>query len=394
MHAPFDLRRRDLLLTALALAGGGCGGVDSGGTGTGTSPTYASGPIDGFGSVIVGGVHFDDSSAHIEDDAGHLLSRDALKLGMRTEIVASAVSVSAGISSAVAESIRVRSEMLGPIESIDTVGGLLRVLGQRVRIVASTVFDSALSGGLAALNVGDTVEVHATLDLAGARYVASRIERRTGVAAYTLRGVVGALSLAAQTITLGDALIDWSRAAPADPATALAPGRLVRLTLDLAPMAGVWRASAVTSGAMMLADREFAEVEGRITAFTSPVAFVLNGIPVDAAAVSPPAGLALGVRVEVRGSLRNGVLVASRIAIENDDDNNAGAFEIEGTIDTVEALPAQRFTVRSVSVNWSAATRFEGGTAADIKVGRRVAVTGPLSADRTRIDATSIHVEI
>jgi Domain of unknown function (DUF5666) len=394
MHAPFDLRRRELLLTALALAAGGCGGVDSGGTGTGMSPTYASGPIDGFGSVIVGGVHFDDSSAHIEDDAGHLLARDALKLGMRTEILASAVSVNAGISSAVAESIRVRSEILGPIESIDIPGGLLRVLGQRVRIVASTVFDSALSGGLAALAVGDTVEVHGTLDLAGARYVASRIERRTGVAGYTLRGVVATLSLAAQTITLGDALIDWSRAAPSDPATALAPGRLVRLSLELAPVAGVWRASAVTSGAMMLADREFAEVEGRITAFTSATAFVLNGIPVDATAASPPAGLALGVRVEVHGSLRSGVLVASRIQIENDDASDAGAFEVEGTIDTVEAPPAQRFTVRGVSVNWSAATRFVSSTAADIKVGRKVAVTGPLSADRTRIDATSIHVEL
>ncbi len=393
MHAPFDLRRRDLLLAALALAGSGCGGVDSGGTGTGTSPTFASGPIDGFGSVIVGGVHFDESSAHIEDDAGHLLAPGSLKLGMRTEIVASAVSVSAGISSAVAESIRVRSEILGPIEAIDPASGSLRVLGQRVRIVASTVFDGALSGGLAALAVGETIEVHATLDLSGARYVASRIERRTGVAAYTLRGVVGALSLAAQTITLGDALIDWSRAAPADPATALAPGRLVRLTLDTAAVAGVWRASAVASGAMMLADREFAEVEGRITAFTSPAAFVLNGIPVSATTVSPPAGLALGVRVEVHGSLRNGVLVASRIEIETDDDNNAGSFEIEGTIDTVEPRPAQRFTVRGVTVAWSAATRFDSSSAADIAVGRRVSVKGPLSADRTRIDALEIHVE-
>jgi len=393
MHAPFELRRRELLLAALALAGTGCGGVDSGGTGTGASVTFASGPIDGFGSVIVGGVHFDDRGALIEDDAGRQLPRESLQLGMRTEILASAVSVSGGISSAVAESIRVRHEILGPVESIDPAGGLLRVLGQRVRIVASTVFDGALAGGLAALAVGDTVEVHGTLDLAGARYVASRIERRTGVAAYTLRGVVGTLSLTAQTIAIGDALIDWSPAAPTDPASALAPGRLVRLTLDRVPISGVWGASAVSSGSMMLADREFAEVEGRITAFTSATSFELNGIPVDAVAASPPAGLALGVRIEVHGSLRNGILVARRIEIENDDDDDAGAFEIEGTIDAVEAPPAQRFTVRGVNVQWSAATRFESSTAADIQVGRKVSVKGPLSVDRTHIDAVEIHVE-
>ena len=66
----------------------------------------------------------------------------------------------------------------------------------------------------------------------------------------------------------------------------------------------------------MQEDREFAEVEGRITAFTSPMNFALDGLPVNASGASVPAGLALGVQVEVKGSLRGGVLVASRVELE------------------------------------------------------------------------------
>ena len=62
-----------------------CGGADSGGTGA-TPPTYTSGPITGFGSVIVGDVHYDDRSANITDADGAARTRDDLKLGMTTEI--------------------------------------------------------------------------------------------------------------------------------------------------------------------------------------------------------------------------------------------------------------------------------------------------------------------
>ena len=54
------------LWLALLLTGCG-GGVESGGTGA-TPASFASGPITGFGSVIVNGVRFDDSKAVVTDD--------------------------------------------------------------------------------------------------------------------------------------------------------------------------------------------------------------------------------------------------------------------------------------------------------------------------------------
>ena len=393
MNGDIEFRRRELLLATLAMLGG-CGGVDSGGTGTGASSTYAVGPINGFGSIIVNGVRYDDNSASIDDDDGRMRTKDELKLGMQTEVLASAITTSAGVSSATASSIRVRSEIVGALEAIDTVNARLSVLGQNVDVVATTVFDAALPGGLAALMPGDVLEVYATLDLAASRYVASRIERRSSASVYKLRGAVAMLALTARTITIGRAVIDWSGVPPADPATALAPGRLVRATLAATAVAGVWRATALSGAVPRPDDRDFAEVEGRVTSFTSASSFAVNGIAVDATTAIFPngsAGLALGAGVEVVGSLRGGVLFASRVQV----DGGAGStepFELNGNIESVDAA-AQRFVVRGVTVHWSASTVFDSSGPAVIAVGRSVEVKGRLSADGLLIEATSVHVE-
>jgi Domain of unknown function (DUF5666) len=392
---PVDgFRRRELVLAALALLGG-CGGVDSGGTGTGSAPpTLAFGPITGFGSIIIGGVRYDESSAGIEADDGTMLARSGLRLGMQAEVMASQITSSATAApSAIASSVRLRSEIVGPIEALDTARSELTVLGQRVAVVASTAFDDTPASGLAALSVGDVVEVYAGLDRAAGRYVASRIERRMAGLGYKLRGVVGSLSLTGRTLTIGGAVIDWSAVAPADPARELAPGSALRITLSNAPSANVWRATALTRHVAMLADRERVEIEGRISALTSTARFEVDGLAVDAGSAVFPNGtaaLALGARVEVEGSARGGVLVAQRIEIKSDGE--AGEVELHGSIESVDTA-ARQFVVRGVRVVWSAATRFDSSTAADIVVGRKVEVKGRLSADGTRVEASEIHVE-
>jgi hypothetical protein len=395
MNAPHEPRRRDVLLAALAMLGG-CGGVDSGGTGTGAASTYATGTILGFGSIIVNGVRFDDATAQIDDDDGIRLLRTDLALGMRAEIIASAVTTVGGVASATAASIRVQRAIVGPLEHIDTAAAQLTVLGQTVAVVSTTVVDPSISGGLASLAIGEIIEAFATLDLAAGRYVASRIARRAGVAAFTLRGAVASLSLTSRTLTIGQLIVDWSAVAPAQPATALAVGRLIRLTLATAPIAGVWQATALSSAQPMPDDREAAEVEGRITAFTSEFAFELAGLPVNASGASFPDGsaaLALGVAVEVYGSVRNGILLATRVEIEEaHGGGDPAAFELHGRIESIDAA-ASRFVVRGVTVAWSALTQFESSAAADIQIGREVEVKGRLSADGSLIEATSVHVE-
>ena len=92
------------VLSSLALASlvAGCGGggsdvgsaAASGSTTTTTTAAAAAagtaaftqGTITGFGSVIVNGVRFDDSSATVTDDDGTARSTSSLRLGMRVEI--------------------------------------------------------------------------------------------------------------------------------------------------------------------------------------------------------------------------------------------------------------------------------------------------------------------
>ena len=63
------------------------------------------------------------------------------------------------------------------------------------------------------------------------------------------------------------------------------------------------------------------ELEGRVTAYTSPTSFSVDGIPVDASAA--PRALSVGMRVEVHGTMANGVLVASRVEIEDDESDDS-----------------------------------------------------------------------
>lgn len=382
--------RREWLLAALGLLAG-CGGVDSGGTGTGSESTLAVGPITGFGSIIVNGVRYDDALAAISDDDGVVRATTELRLGMHAEVIASAVSVVDGVATASASSIRVRSMIEGPVESIDLATGQLVAMGQNVLVVASTVFEL---GGSVPLAVGDLIEVHATLDVARWRYVATRIERRAALARFKLRGAVDELDLVGRTLRMGALRIDWSGVAPADPASTLAPGRLLQITLAPMPATGTRTALSMQADLLPLADRERVELEGRVTAFTSITDFAVGGVPVDARGArfeGGAAGLVQGAKVEVKGSLRGGVLLASEVEVKGDTGGDQ-SFELHGSIESVD-VPAMQFVVRGVTVAWNANTRFDSSSAADLVVGRLVEVRGRLTPDGQGVDATLIHVE-
>ena len=62
------------------------------------------------------------------------------------------------------------------------------------------------------------------------------------------------------------------------------------------------------------------ELEGRVTAYSSPSSFSVDGILVDASAA--PRTLTVGMRVEVYGTMSNGVLVASRVQVEDGGDDS------------------------------------------------------------------------
>lgn len=381
------------LIAIWALAGCG-GGVDSGGTGA-TPSSVAVGPVSGFGSIIVGGIHHDESTAQIVDDDDQPLPPDAVRLGTMTSVEGSDVVSRNGRLESTAQRVRVIEQVIGPVDSVDAAGATLVVLGQRVAVTPTTVLDAQLAGGLAALRGGEVLAVHGQLDVANHRIVATRIEPRPLATAFVLRAAVDVYDRALRRLVLGGVEVDLAALGEADLPAALPAGTLARVKLQLQRAGTVWKATALRAAGLMLGDRAQVEIEGRITRFVSPQDFSVDGVAVDAGAAAFPdgtAGLAVGARVEVKGRSVAGTLVAREVEIESDDESDGRFFELEGRIGAIDTV-AQTFVVRGVTVGYAGTPRFEGGTAADLALGRQVAVKGTLSADRTRVQATSIHIE-
>jgi Domain of unknown function (DUF5666) len=369
----------------------GCGG----GVGTGGTGTYASGPITGFGSVIVNGVRFDDTNASVLDDDGGGRDRAELKLGMTVDIDGGAITTTASGSSATASRIRFGSEIVGPVAAVDRVAGTLRVLGQTVQVAVETVFDDRLDGGLAAVRVGNIVEVYALYDAATGTYNATRIEPRATAAQWRVRGPIAALDAVGKTMRIGNA--NFTYAGATDVPVDLSVGAFVRLRLDLLPDASsrfVVRSFGV--GVRPPEDRDEARLKGLVTALVSTASFNINGLPVDASGAAFPngtAGLQLGARAEAEGPVVDGVLRARTVRIESDDDVRDRGFELKGRITSVDAA-AQTFVLRGVTVSTARPDlELEGGTLADLTPGREVEVKARLSADRTRLEATEIKFD-
>lgn len=397
------------VMTAALLAG--CGGgssadVPAAGAGTATtaSDTYSQGPISGFGSIVVGGVRYDDSRAAVTDEDGVSHHRSALKLGMTVQVEAGVVTRAAGHAggsnspaanaSAAASRIRFGSEIVGPVGAVNSAAGTLQVLGQTVTVTSATVFDDSLVGGLAALAAGAVVEVHGIRDTATGATVATRIEPKAGATRYRLRGAVAALDSTAKTFTIGGVTVNYAAVTPAP--GGLANGQAVRVLLQTTQSSGAWVATALGNG-MRLPEgtvRE-AHIEGLITAYTSSTAFTVNGLVVDARSATFPdgsTGIVLGARVEVTGSVTNGKLVATEVEIEERRDAGKRALQLHGDISSIDTA-AKTFVLRGVTVWYGGSVVYEGGGESSLVVGRAVAVRGVLAADRTRFEARSIEVK-
>jgi len=393
--SPFLSRRQAaaVLLAAAAALVSACGGGADSTSVTESATSFASGPISGFGSVIVNGVRYDDSGATVLDDDDGGRSRDALKLGMMVEVDGAQMNRAAAQGKALR--IRYGSEIVGPVGSVNLGAGTLVVLGQTVQTTPNTLFDDGLAGGLAALTAGTVVEVHALFDAASGHYVATRIEGEDSSSFYKLRGVIANLDTTAKTFTIGGALINFAGLTVAELPGVLANGQRVRVRLQAAQVASQWVAVAMRLGDRKLDDREEAHLRGAITALSSPTAFQVKGLPVDARGASFPdgrAGVLLGAQVEVEGRAVNGVLVAAKVELDARHADERHGFELHGAISALDTV-TRSFTLRGVRVSVGAGTIFRDGSAANLAEGRLVEVKGTPAADRTTLQASLIKFE-
>ena len=344
-HPLSSLSRRSLLgagAGTFALSLLGCGGDIIAGLGSGGTGSYSSGVIRGFGSILIGDIHYDESAAEVFDDAGLAAAPAHLRLGMVVDVNGGPVTSGAsGRRRAAAHVIAMRTEIEGPVASVDPTNGTLTVLDQEVRLTRATVLDGAPDGGLTALR-GRVVTVSGFLQASG-HYIATRVEVRDDQPErYTLRGICSEVDAAARTLRMGRALISWTDADL--PAQALANGQYLRVELDTdAQASGAWRALRISitrpMGAATPGDGAEVELEGCVSSVSrAEQTFVLLGITVDYSRARFEDGsagnLAPGVKVEVEGrmSADGQVLIADEVELDDADDDE---FEIEGRISSV-----------------------------------------------------------
>jgi cytoskeletal protein CcmA (bactofilin family) len=355
---------------AIAGCGGGGGGNDVSGSGAGSTSTggvpagsgstttastvnaVTTGPISGFGSIIINGTRYDDSTAKItlDDDS---VSRSAdLRLGMMVQVESER---SADDSSVRATSIAARSYLQGPITSIATGVNRLTVLGVTVTVTPSTVFDNVAN--LSALAVNDKVEIHGIPD-AAVGLIATRIEK-SGNSEARLIGTVQNAS--ATTFTLGGITVQYE-ANNLIGLSNVTNGTVVRVKGNArnatTVVATAIRSVNLTAPAL---NGQRTEVEGIITSFTDATHFSVNGRAVIVGTGAVVQGTpAIGARVEVTGTFNGTALAATKVEVKNQEQVEVEVNELHGAIFSVGPTP-NTFTLRNgtVSVRWDSNTVFD-----------------------------------
>lgn len=334
-------------------AGADVAGISSGGTGS-----FTTGTVSGLGSIILCGIRFDDGAAIVDRDDGGLVG--PVLPGMVVAVRGSNVttSVAGALSTATALQIRYASEWVGPVGAVDVVARTLTVAGQQADIAANAVFaGDALA--LADLTTSHAVELHGYLDLSTGRLLATRVEvSSTAPANVRLSGQVAALDPTARTFRLGTALVgfDAGLALPAG----WGNGQLVRVTLAPGSSGVPWHAAAIQQRqawlpAMDAGNDAEAELEGRITSIAGPALFTVNGIQVDASAVTIAGALLVGAVVQVHGKTANGTVIASRVELKALAQVEAEVFEFIGTVSNLNIL-TRTFTLKGLQFSYGLAT--------------------------------------
>lgn len=356
--------------------GGGGGGGGPGSGGTGVFSVFV-GSIDGFGSIIVNGVHHNTDTATITiEDA------TSFQLGMTTRVTGTSTD---GLAKSTATQIVSAADLRGTVAGINTgdgTDGTFEVMGILVATDSSTIYDGAGLAGITALANGDSVQIYGLPGAAGTLR-ATRIERLAAPAAPVVSGSVTSLDTASSTFVLGSLTVNFSAATFSDglAQATLANGQIVRVRALAAPVGAALQATQVQLWYEVPAtDGTPLALAGIVTDFSSLGAFKVMGTTVDASAATinggPSGSIGNGVKVEVTGTMSGGVLVATKVRIRHVPGTGGPAsFDVTGAVGNYAS--AANFRVQGQRIDASGpGVVFTNGNASNLANGVRVAVTG------------------
>lgn len=335
--------------------------VAVGGTGL-SADKVITGDIQGFGSVIANGITANTDGAEF-DIEGQTGSQSDLRQGQQVLMLSAADNT--------ASQVLYRANIKGPVTAYTLTDAALgrsqmTVLGQSVTTDATTTFANFNLTTFDPLATPSELEVSGTLDSSG-QLIATYVELKTDLTEYKVTGEVS--SATATTLAIGGLNVDFASAtlrnfdgAPVSdgdivevsgaPSDFTAPDQFDAVEIEKLPL-------------LRLGSSADTEIEGFIDSFTDTSDFTVQTTLVTSDANTTftngsAASLALGVKVQVRGSVdANGVIVADHITIQPTNTLRAEGNVTNIVDDTIEILGVS-FEVRPL-------TRFEDDSDAEVE---------------------------
>lgn len=347
------------ILPGCSPGGGVVAGIDRGGL----RGVY--GPVSGFGSVVVNGVHYDTTSAAISVNGLPATEAD-LEVGYVVTIQAD---IPQDGTTPKAVSIDFGHNVIGPMSAVSVTGNRITVFGQEVVIDGSTSWGPGIVpasvDGLALLPAGTIMRVSGFVAADGS-ILATRIEVGAAGTDFEVTGIATNVDTAARTLQVGGLVVDYSAASLQNfPAGEPGNGNRIKAEGNSLDAGGALLANELKLDEIQLQGDagDEGEVEGLITAFVSPAQFSVSGIAVstDATTVFENGDATLlgpDIRIEAEGQLDgNGVLKAAKVTFSPE-----GSLHIEATVDSVNPL-----VVLGISIETDNLTSFEDASPAELR---------------------------
>lgn len=313
------------LVAAAVLGGCGTSDTETAGIDAGGAPVaiVVQGPITGFGSIIVNGVHYAIDRAQISVN-GSAASAADLALG---QLVTVSGTRDASAPRGQADSVSFDANVEGPVESIDAGAGRLVVLGTPITTNATTIIDlGSRPPAITSLALGERVQVSGFVGADGA-IAATRIAARPAQSRLRVRGTVANLNRAGARFEINALTVDYRFAAVIEGFPTGEPREGDEVVVEGTRLNG---RSVLVAEVLSLAESELededgseAEIEGLITRFVSPTDFDVSGRAVTTSSATfyeegSAADLQLNVKIQVEGTVNgSGVIEARKIEVKD-----------------------------------------------------------------------------
>jgi hypothetical protein len=380
-----------LLLTSCS---GGGGSMTAGGGIDGTG-IMSAGVVSAFGSIVVNGLKYDTSNAtiiinEVEVGVGDDAVRENLDIG---RVVTVEGRISRDGITATAKRIVYSDNVIGPVESvsvIDATTGEVVVLGQTVIVNVITTFKNTTFDTLAP---GDLVEVSGYIDDNRAVRATFLEKKDASVLEYEVTGFVDNLDDNLKTFMINSLKVDFASIADTLPAGIPADGLYIEVTGTIDAGSGEMRAAKIQLGDELdVEEGDQFEITGFVTHLVSAFEFTVGNqmVRIDANTLfvdGTPDDLALGAKLEVEGSLVDGIFLADEVEFWKPDQ-----IEVEGLVSNIAS--ANEFTVGIQVVQTVAGTTVFEPDDLEIQLGIRLEVKGvPQDIDHSVLAADKVSLE-